>query len=89
MIAEHYASSRIKKEQDLSWSTWGKRLNEYSLHVDRLFSPDLILLGGGVSRKYDKYKAYLDLSDKIKPAQLQNRAGTIGAAVYAAETLGL
>ncbi len=81
--AEHRASDRIRKEEDLSWKEWGKRLNEYLQHVEFLFSPDLFIIGGGVSKKHDKYFKYLDLQTPIVPAELRNEAGIIGAAMAA------
>ena len=86
IVAEKYASSKIKKEEDLDWNEWGPRLNQYLTHLKRLFSPDLLILGGGISRKFDRYEDYLQIDDlKISPALLRNNAGTIGAALYAKE----
>jgi polyphosphate glucokinase len=81
--AEHRASDRIRKEENLSWKQWGKRLNEYLQHVEFLFSPDLFIIGGGVSKKHDKYFKYLELQTPIVPAELRNEAGIIGAAMAA------
>lgn len=81
--AEHRASDRIRKEENLSWKQWGKRLNEYLQHVEFLFSPDLFIIGGGVSKKHDKFFKYLDLQTPIVPAELRNEAGIIGAAMAA------
>ncbi|MCB9139484.1 MAG: ROK family protein [Caldilineaceae bacterium] len=81
--AEDYASDRARKAEDLSWKVWGKRLNEYLQHVEFIFSPDLIIIGGGVSKKHAKYFKYLDLKTKIVPAELRNEAGIIGAAMAA------
>lgn len=85
-IGEKRASDRIREEKDLSWKKWAKRLNEYLQHVEFLFSPDLFIIGGGVSKKYAKYFPYLALKTEIVPAQLRNEAGIIGAA-YAAHAL--
>ncbi len=81
--AEHRASDRIRKEENLSWKEWGKRLNEYLQHVEFLFSPDLFIIGGGVSKKHEKFFKYLDLQTPIVPAELRNEAGIIGAAMAA------
>lgn len=82
-IAEQYISNRIRKDTDMDWKTFGKRLNEYLSHVDDLFNPDLIILGGGGSKYYGEYKKYLKTEAEIKPAEMRNAAGTVGAALYA------
>jgi len=84
MIAEHYAADSIRKRLELSWNDWGKRFNEYLQHLEFLFSPDLILLGGGSSKKFDKYKDLLQVDCPVMPAKLLNHAGIIGAACLAA-----
>jgi polyphosphate glucokinase len=82
--AEHRAAARIRKEKDLSWEQWAKRLNEFLARMEVLFSPDLFIIGGGVSRKADKFLSLLQAKAEIIPAQLRNQAGIIGAAVAAA-----
>ncbi|MEM7659943.1 MAG: ROK family protein [Bacteroidota bacterium] len=82
-IAEKYASDSARKRQDLSWKEWGKRFNEYLHHVHRLFYPDLIILGGGASKKFEKYEDHIDVETDVMPAKLLNQAGIIGAAVAA------
>jgi polyphosphate glucokinase len=84
MIAEHYAADSVRKKLELSWDDWGKRFNEYLQHLDFLFSPDLILLGGGSSKKFDKYKDLIETGCLVTPAKLLNNAGIIGAACLAA-----
>ncbi|QPC81169.1 ROK family protein [Phototrophicus methaneseepsis] len=84
---EHRASDKVREDKNLSWKKWAKRLNEYFQHVEFLFSPDLFIVGGGVSKKYDKYFPYLDLRTEIVPAQLRNEAGIIGAALAAEELI--
>ena len=79
-IAEHYCSNAVRKKEKLSWKEWGGRLNEFLHHIDRIFSPNNIILGGGVSKKFDKYEAYLNPRAKVFPTPLRNAAGTIGAA---------
>ncbi|MFK8101578.1 MAG: polyphosphate--glucose phosphotransferase [Saprospiraceae bacterium] len=81
-IAEAYASDSTRKREDLSWDTWGKRFNEYLLHLDRLFSPDLYVLGGGGSKKFEKFSHQLTTPNKVVPALFQNNAGIIGAAMH-------
>jgi polyphosphate glucokinase len=79
--AELRASDRIRKQEDLSWKQWAKRLNEYLATMEALFWPDLIIVGGGVSKKADKFVPKLDTRAKIVPAQMLNIAGIAGAAL--------
>lgn len=81
--AELDASDAARKREKLSWKKWGQRFNIYLNKLEQLFWPDLIILGGGTSKKYDKYKKYLDVQAEIIPAQLLNEAGIIGAALSA------
>ena len=83
--AEDYASDRIRKADDLSWKKWGKRLNRYFHHIEFLFSPDLIIIGGGVSKKHEKFLPYIETRAAVVPAQLRNEAGIIGAATITSE----
>lgn len=82
-IAEHYASAKARDRDALSWKEWGKRFNKFLRHLERLFSPDLFLLGGGGSNKFDEFADRLDIHTPVKPDRLYNRAGLIGAAHYA------
>ena len=84
--AEKYAASSIKTAEDLSWQDWAARLQEYYAHLEYLMWPDLFVVGGGVSKKADKFLPLLDLRTPIIPAQLRNEAGIIGAAVLATQT---
>lgn len=83
--AEAYASDRARQEQELGWKRWGRRLNEYFQYMEALFSPQLIIIGGGVSKKHEKFLQYIETRAPVVPAQLRNRAGIIGAAVAAIE----
>jgi polyphosphate glucokinase len=84
--AERRASSKVKEDHDLSWEHWGHRVRKYLAHVEMLFSPELFIIGGGVSRKAHKFLPYLEgIRAEIVPAQLQNNAGIVGAAMRAAE----
>ena len=84
--AEKYASSKVKEDQDLSWKRWARRVQRYLAHVEMLFSPELIVIGGGVSRKAHKFLPLITgLEADLVPAQLQNNAGIVGAAMLAAE----
>jgi polyphosphate glucokinase len=81
---EHYASDAVRKAEDLSWDEWGARFNEVLTYYHALLWPDLIILGGGASKKMKKYGHQLDVPTEIVPAELRNQAGIVGAAAYAA-----
>jgi polyphosphate glucokinase len=86
--AEHRAGDGVRKDKDLSWKKWGKRLKEVLQIYDFLFNPDVIILGGGVSKKFNKYGKYLqNIHAEVLPAQLRNQAGIIGAAMAAEESI--
>jgi len=82
-IAEKYAGNKAREDKDLSWKDWGAELNQFLNHVHFVLSPDHILLGGGVSKKFAKYSNYLDVPVPVEPASLLNYAGIIGAACAA------
>lgn len=81
---ETYTSDRARKEQRLGWKEWGRRLNEYFNHIEFLFSPQRIIIGGGISKKHDKFLKYIKVRAEVVPAELLNEAGIIGAAAVAA-----
>ncbi|MER7533218.1 polyphosphate--glucose phosphotransferase [Streptomyces sp. NPDC097704] len=87
--AETRASTRAKEDEDLSWEHWAKkRLNKYLAHVEMLFSPELFIIGGGVSRKADRFLPLIEgIRAKIVPAELQNNAGIVGAGMAAARAV--
>jgi len=82
--AESRAASSIKEKEGLSYPEWAKRLQRYYSHLEALLWPDLIVVGGGVSKDADEFLPLLDLKTPIVPAKLQNKAGIIGAAHLAA-----
>lgn len=84
-ILENYASNKARETKGLSWEVWGKELNNALKYIDFVLNPDLILLGGGVSKKFSNYEEYLTLDTKVIPAKLLNNAGIIGAAMLAHE----
>ncbi|MDH3650388.1 MAG: ROK family protein [Saprospiraceae bacterium] len=86
-VYEHYVSNNARKNEDLSWDEWAKRFNGYLLHLEKLFSPDLFVLGGGASKKFDKYEEIFSVNTRIVPAAYQNDAGVLGAALYAESCL--
>ena len=79
------AATSAREREGLSYPDWAKRLQRYFGELERLFSPDLFVVGGGVSKKYDEYLPLLDLRTPIVPAALRNAAGIVGAARLAAE----
>jgi polyphosphate glucokinase len=81
MDAEDYMSDRVRKAEKLSWKKWGKRLNEYFQMIEFLFSPELIIIGGGVSNKHEKFLPFIQTRAELVPAETRNEAGIIGAAV--------
>lgn len=82
-IAEKYVSDAARKRDKLKWKPWAKRLNEYLVHLDKLFYPDFFIIGGGVSKKMEKFSEFLTIKTPIVPARLKNDAGIIGAALAA------
>lgn len=83
LVAEKYCSDGIRKKTGMTWDEYGKRLNRYIKHLDRIFSPDLIILGGGGSKEFASYKDFLKSPVKVITAQMLNNAGIVGAAYYA------
>jgi polyphosphate glucokinase len=82
-IAEKYAADAVRKKRKLSWKKWAKRFNEYLHHIEFLLWPDLIIIGGGTSKKFEKFSKYITIKSQIVPAKLLNNAGIIGAAIAA------
>lgn len=83
--AERRASAKVKQDKGLTWKQWCARVNEFLAQIDKLFSPDLIIVGGGVSKKFDKFGKYLKSQAPIVPAKFFNDAGIIGAAMAASQ----
>ncbi len=81
--AERYASDAARKLEDLGWKSWGNRFNTYLTLMEKLFWPNLIIIGGGASKKFDKFEAQLTVEAPVKPAAFLNQAGIVGAALYA------
>ena len=81
--AEERAANSVREEKDLSWKKWAERVNEYLEVVEALLSPELFILGGGVSKKHDKFLPHLEIQTPVVPAQLLNQAGIVGAAMAA------
>ena len=81
--AEWLASDAARKREKLSWKKWGRRFNQYLQTMERLIWPDLIILGGGISKKHELFTPYITVQAEVLPAQMLNEAGIIGAAVGA------
>lgn len=83
--AESRAANSARERHDLSWKEWAERLTIYYRTLERLFSPDLFVVGGGVSRDGAEFLPLIDVDTEIVPATLLNKAGVVGAALYASE----
>lgn len=81
--AERRAAYSVKEREDLSWEKWAHRLQHYYEKLEILFSPDLFIVGGGVSKSYQEFLPLLKLSTRIIPAVHRNNAGILGAAALA------
>ena len=79
--AEVRASANARERRDWSWKQWARRVDEYLKHMNAYLWPDLIIIGGGVSKKADKYLPFLTVETEVVAAQMENEAGIVGAAV--------
>jgi len=82
--AETRAAAAVREREDLSWEEWGLRVNRYLQHLEFLFTPDRFVVGGGVSKRFDRFADQIDVRAEVVPAQLRNQAGIVGAALVAA-----
>src|SRR6056297_1651263 len=80
---EEYAAASVRQRESLSWQEWGGRLNQFFGQVERLLSPDVMIIGGGVSQRSDDFFPYLQTQAQLVPARLLNHAGIVGAACHA------
>jgi polyphosphate glucokinase len=83
--AELQASDAARKREKLSWKRWAKRFDQYLCTLERLFWPDLFILGGGVSKQFDQFGPYLSVQAQVTPASMLNEAGIVGAALAVAQ----
>jgi polyphosphate glucokinase len=81
--AESRAANSAREAEDLSMKDWAKRLTRYYRTLEMLFSPDLFVVGGGISKRSDEFLPLLEIDTEIVPASLRNKAGVVGAAIYA------
>lgn len=82
--AEKFASDAARSRDELSWKKWGKRLTKYFKLLEFYLSPEAFIIGGGVSKKHEKFFEYIDVETPVHPATLLNDAGIVGAAAFAA-----
>lgn len=85
--AEYRASDAARQRDDLSWKKYAKRLNKYLAAMEKLFWPDLFIIGGGISKAHEKFIPLLTVQTKVMSAQLQNEAGIVGAALFTQGTV--
>ena len=83
--AERWASEIVREREGLSWKQWAKRIDTYLKRMQVYFWPELFIVGGGVSKKHEKFLPLLTIDCDVVPARLRNEAGIIGAAMAAAE----
>jgi polyphosphate glucokinase len=86
MDAEKHVSDAARKEEELSWEDWAERFDKYLVTLENLVNPDLIILGGGASKKGDRFLPLLTVKARVVPAELLNNAGLVGAALAASYT---
>jgi polyphosphate glucokinase len=86
---EDWAAAKVKDDENLSWMAWAGRVNRLLDHLSRILSPDLFILGGGVSRRWEKWGDHLKVKVETVPAALRNEAGIVGAALLAASQVRL
>ncbi|MBS0394036.1 MAG: ROK family protein [Proteobacteria bacterium] len=84
--AEHQASARVRTVENLDWPQWCARVNRVLERYHALLWPDLFIVGGGVSERWEEYAGLLKSPARIVPARLRQTAGVVGAALYAAES---
>lgn len=84
-IIEFFTADSVRKKEDLTLKQWALRFDQLLEYARIVFSPSIIILGGGISKKYDEFKKYLETDVKVKVAQFRNNAGIIGAAMYASK----
>jgi len=84
--AESYFSAKARRREDLDWDEWGDRANRYLLHVDLVFNPDLIVIGGGLTKHWEMFADRIDERIPAVPARMGNNAGLVGAALAASRS---
>jgi polyphosphate glucokinase len=87
MEAEHYAAARLVEKDDMKVDWWASRVNEFLQHLDLVLNPDLMIFGGGISKRFSDFEDILETKARLRPAKLRNNAGIVGAALAAYENL--
>ena len=82
---EKFVAASVREKKDLAWDKWGRRLGKYIGVLERILWPELIIIGGGVSAKHEKYFKYVKSRARLVPAEFLNQAGIVGAALWAQE----
>ncbi|MGI9666237.1 MAG: polyphosphate--glucose phosphotransferase [Acidimicrobiia bacterium] len=85
MEAEAYAAAQLVERENMDLDWWAGRVNEFLQHVDFVFNPDVVIFGGGISKRFDDFAHRFDTRAMIIPAALRNNAGIVGAAMSADE----
>jgi polyphosphate glucokinase len=86
--AETHFAAKARRREDLDWETWGDRANRYLIHIDSVFNPTLIVVGGGLVKNWELFAHRLDERLPVVPAEMGNNAGLVGAALAAAGRAG-
>ncbi len=84
VVIEDRASNKVRKQEGIKRKKWAKRLQLMLEHYEKVFHPDLFILGGQISKKPEKTFPFIKVNTKLKPAALKNEASIVGAAYYAA-----
>ena len=83
MLAEEYAAGRLVKRDNMDIDWWAGRVNEYLQHIETVLTPAKIIIGGGISKRFEEFSGLLDTRADVEPARLRNNAGIVGAAMVA------
>lgn len=89
MIAEKFASAHAREVENLKLKEWAARFDQYLNLLESYLYPDVIILGGGISRKFEKFSPWLNTRAELLPARFENNAGITGAAIYAERQMGV
>ncbi len=85
---ETWASAQARERDNLDWPEWAARVRRYLEHLERIVSPNLFILGGGISKQFDRWGPLLDVETEVAVARMRNNAGIVGAAMVSADEMG-